>query len=146
MTKRVTWDETKELKDHIRTLRAQISVWQGIELIWTKQKAELQEELATTAARIEELESEAAAIRGSIGAVVLAGSIIQEARASVRLDKNKDGSSVTQSAWDLPEKEDEWGQSYGRCDICGTPINIVRPGKGQLACDCQQEGAICPDY
>jgi len=41
------------------------------------------------------------------------------------------------SGWDLPENFDEWGQGYGRCPICGTPWDIVRPGKGQPAYDCE---------
>ena len=43
------------------------------------------------------------------------------------------------SGWDLPEKTDEWGQGYGRCPKCGTPWDIIRPGKGQPACECEEE-------
>lgn len=35
-----------------------------------------------------------------------------------------------------PEQFDEWGQGYGRCPTCGMPWQIVRPGKGQPACEC----------
>lgn len=56
---------------------------------------------------------------------------------------------------DLTEKEpenfDEWGQGYGRCPRCGTPWSIVRPGKGQPACDCEDREAsdytaLPPEY
>lgn len=40
-----------------------------------------------------------------------------------------------------PENEDEWGRSYGRCPHCGTPWTMVRPGKGQPACECGEVGA-----
>lgn len=75
-----------------------------------------------------------------MGAISMARSVLKEARASVALDKNEDEASVTQQGgyWHLPEEIDEWGQSYGRCEICGRPYTILRPGIGQPTCDCEE--------
>ena len=69
----------------------------------------------------------------------MAGEAITRAVASTREALKLLKEKEEPSGWDLPENTDEWEQGYGRCPKCGTPWDIIRPGKGQPACECEEE-------
>ena len=77
--------------------------------------------------------------RSLCAAEEIAGLKARVAELEQLLEEATDEASATQSNWDLPENFDEWSQGYGRCETCGMPYSIVRPGKGQPACECEEE-------